>query len=147
MDKSFFFHIWGIYYTHWGHQEQLLIKKKMTADLLIRTMKKSTSIKALCYMHNILSLMWGMKLFVHPDELLVSVKNMANACMGENDNDSMRDIDPYTRMINNIHLPCREICQDIYLREWFNLQRPRISYTNMSMDESIYRVSALIVLH
>jgi hypothetical protein len=146
MDTDFFFKVWGVYQAHWGIQEQEALYKIHTAKLLRERLVSSSKMRALCYMHHILSVMWEMQLFTRPDEIFTSIQDMADACLGEESDDSCKiKIHPFDRMRDSIHLPPPEKCKDIYTRQWEYLRRPIISNA-FDHEESLYRVSALVAL-
>lgn len=150
MDTTFFLRVWEIYQDHWGRQEQLLIRSIVSADLLHSRFRSSSKMRGLLYMHSILKIMWGMELFIHKDEVFQCVRDMSDTCMGEDYEESMRKIDPIARMRDNIHLPCKQVCLDIYHREWLHVRgrnpHSHNIFKTFTTDDSIYRVSALTVL-
>lgn len=154
MDTVHFFKAWDIYQTHWGRQEQRAIRSNVSAILLQSYFKRSSKMKALCYMHDIVKTMWGMEMFIDEMEVFGSVIDMAEACMGEDyDEEHWLKTDPSTRLCSQIHMPNKKSCLDIYHREWKHIkglhdkhrQHPAPLLINTT-NESIYRVSAIVVL-
>lgn len=142
MDKTFFFKVWDIYQNYWGKENQDILKKKHSANLLVRQFNKSSKMKALFTMRNLLTLLWDMNMFIHDNELLDAVRDMSNALLEEDWEYDNSNIDPYTRMVNGIHT----LKQTCYLsneeREWRNIQNPTVYMTN----PNIYNVSAILTL-
>lgn len=140
MDKTFFFKVWGIYYTHWGQEEQLEIKKRYSASLLEKKLKKSSSINALLYMFDILR----NDMFEYDYELLSAIKNMTRACMEEED--LCLEQDPYTRMNSDFHM-CHPFCVlSVSQRQWMSLRRSKGINSIKLNDKNIYNLSAILVL-
>lgn len=144
IDTNLFFRVWGVYRAHWGIDEQDAICRKHTAKLLKERLIASSKMRALCYMHHILDVMWGMNLFTRPDEVMDSVRDMAEACLGEEfDETAHTESHPADRIRDNIHHPPPVECQNVCARQWETLKRPHLQQID---EESIYRVSALIAL-
>lgn len=146
IDTNFFFRVWGVYRAHWGVDEQEGMRKAHTAKLLKERLFTSSKMRALCYMHHILHVMWGMSMFTRPDEVMVSVRDMAEACLGEDDDESVYNkTHPADRIRDNIHHPPPLACRSVYTRQWETLNRPLLSDL-LNDEECIYRVSATIAL-
>lgn len=144
MDKTFFLAVWDIYQAHWGRTEQASVRTRKSAKLLHQRMTTSTKMKALVYMYDVVKIMWSMELFVRPDEVLMTIKDVSEACLEEELDDMARNLDAYTRLQLNIHLPIVQECQDVWGRHWNMLRRPRMESLLVTLDNSIYRVSAIV---
>lgn len=145
MNKTLFLAVWDIYQAYWGQYEQAYARTRKSAHLLHECMTKSTRMKALVYMYDIVKIMWSMELFVRPDEVFLTIKDVSEACLGEEQDEELgRHMDAYTRLQLNIHLPIWHECQDLWARHWNIIRRPRLESLVDIMDESIYRVSAII---
>lgn len=143
MDKIFFFKVWGIYQDHWGKEEQDFFKKKQTATLLMQTFQKSRKMRALSYMRCLLTMLWGEKMFIHENELLDAVRDMSDACLGEDYDDiSDNEMDPYTRMMYSVHQYKPTCYLSAEEREWKNIQNPSVYIR----DVDIYSISAILAL-
>lgn len=130
MEASFFLKVWDIYQEHWGRQEQLLIRSHVSARLLDTSFKRSDKMNSIQFMHNMLTVMWNMEFLNDKNELFSSIKDMASVCLGE---EALGvDDDHYN-------------CENVFHRQWVSLNRPIIHYMS-NMDDSLYRVSALIAL-
>lgn len=145
MDSGFFFKVWEVYHAHWGLEEQRILRKRHAAKLLNGRLRASSKMHSLYYMHQILAVMWEMDLFTRPNEVVLSIRDMADACLGLEDDESARAMDPVDRMRANKHVPLREECQDVLDRHWEVIHRP-IMTPSLHYDDSIYRVSALVAL-
>lgn len=150
METSFFFKVWDIYQTYWGREEQQELKKRNSARLLETLMRNSHRMKGLYYMRHVLDMMWGYDdnnspyVFEHQEELLHAIKSMGKACMGEEDLcDSL--MDPYTRMMNDVHVYHHFCYLSVEQRQWMSLRKPQCTYSNETKDH-IYSLSALLVL-
>lgn len=146
IDTSFFFRVWGVYHAHWGMDEQESMRKTHTAKLLRERLLTSSKMRALYYMYHILNVMWGMNLFTRPDEVMASVRDMAEACLGEEDDESAYTAaHPADRIRDNLHHPPPIECRSVYTRQWETLNSPLLSDI-LNDEECIYRVSATIAL-
>lgn len=146
MDTGFFFKVWHVYRAHWGMDEQQILSRKHTANLLKNRLLTSSKMRCLRYMHHILDVMWGMNLFTRPDEVVDSVRDMAAACLSEEgDEPTHRSAEPAVRMLQNIHKAPTTECQEVYMRHWEVLRRPILPHV-INNEESVYRVSALVAL-
>jgi hypothetical protein len=148
MDTTFFFKVWDIYQAYWGREEQRQLKKRHSARRLETLLRNSHRMKGLYYMRRILGMMWGddddTHVFEQQEELLHAIKSMGKACMGEEDlYDSL--MDPYTRMMNNVHVFHHFCYLSVEQRQWMSLRRPKCAYGNDTKD-CIYSLSALLVL-
>jgi hypothetical protein len=158
MDKGLFLRVWGIYQDHWGREEQRALRRVAAANLLHTQFRLSPKMRALTSLRRLLLTMWGMEMFVEKDEVLCAVRDMAEACMGEDHDEAFRNtMDPVARMRNGVHLPYKERCQDIYNREYGHIRDfhnlchrhhnpPRVLVFLPSPNQSIYRVSAIVAL-
>ena len=151
MDTTFFFKVWDIYQTYWGREEQQQLKKRHSARLLETLLRSSHRMKGLYYMRHVLEMMWDYDdnnddsyVFEHQQELLHAIKSMGKACMGEEDLcDSL--MDPYTRMMNDVHVYHHFCYLSVEQRQWMSLRKPQCAYSNETKDH-IYSLSALLVL-
>lgn len=151
MDTTFFFKVWDIYQTYWGREEQQELKKRHSARLLETLLRNSHRMKGLYYMRHVLEMMWDYDdnnddsyVFEHQQELLHAIKSMGKACMGEEDLcDSL--MDPYTRMMNDVHVYHHFCYLSVEQRQWMSLRKPQCAYSNETKDH-IYSLSALLVL-
>lgn len=144
MDKTLFLTVWDVYQAHWGRTEQAYARTRESAKLLHRRMTTSSKMKALVYMYDVVKIMWSMELFVRPDEIFMTIQDVSDACLEEEHDDATKHMDAYTRLHLNIHLPIAHECQDVWGRHWNILQRPRLRSLLDTLDESIYRVSAIV---
>lgn len=148
MNKTLFFRVWGVYQIHWGRDEQMELKKRISARLLEDNLRKSQRMKGLYYMYEILRMMWEWK--TEPDaherqvELFHAIRTFGKACMGEDDLYDER-LDAHNRMTNNVHV-CHKFCYlSVEQRQWSSMRRPRGS-GRMVPEDRIYGVSAILVL-
>lgn len=142
MDASFFFKVWDIYQSHWGHEEQRQLKKRNSASQLEKRLRKSLRMKGIYRMHHLLKMMWETE-DVPPEELLHLLKTVGKACMGEED---MCDhgMDSYTRMIEDIHIYHPSNCLSVEQRQWQSLRKPMS--THIGTDTPVYGLAAILVL-
>jgi len=140
MDKEFFFRVWNTYHTHWGKEEQQEIKKRYSASLLEKKLKKSSSINALLYMFDI----FRDDIFEYDYEVLRAIKNMSRACMEEED--LCEEEDSYTRMNSDFHLYHHFGVLSVAQRQWMSLRKSRGANSIVLTDENIYNLSAILVL-
>ena len=145
MNKELFFNVWGIYYNHFGKEQQEYQKKLQASRLLQKTFDASHKIRALKYMYTIIKLMWEMDLFTQTEDIMVYIKNISEACLNEEYSDRM-DMDPYYRLQNNVHMSIKQNCEELDVRHWRLLNRPKIPYNLNNMNDSVYRVSSIIAL-
>ena len=144
MDKTFFLKVWDIYQVYWGRHEQAYARSRKSAHLLNECMTKSSKMKALVAMYDIVKIMWSMELFVHPNEVFLTIQDVSDACLGEEKEELGRHMDAHTRLQLNIHLPIWYECQDLWTRHWNMLRRPKMASLVDILDESVYRVSAIV---
>lgn len=144
METAFFLKVWDIYQAHWGRHEQAYARSRKSACLLHERMIKSSKMKALVAMHDIVKVMWSMELFVHPDEVFLTLQDVSDACLEEEEEELGRHMDAHTRLQLNIHLPIWYECQDLWTRHWNMLRRPKMASLVDILDESVYRVSAIV---
>lgn len=148
MDKPDFFRVWDIYQAHWGREEQQALRKVYSARLLERCMKRSDKMKALRYMHHVLRVMWESELFVHPQEVVRTIRDFADACLGEDDYDeeTLCLADYSTRMRMGLHRSPKHSCSSIHHHAWKHIQSFLIGRSTPASRETIYHVNALVVL-
>lgn len=141
--------MWDIYQAHWGREEQYAFRKVHSARLLERCMNKSGKMKALSVMHNIIKVMWESELFVYSQEVVRTIRDFVDACLGEEediDDETICLKDYSTRMRMGLHRSPKKSCVSTYHRAWNNIKPFFMVRSTTASRETIYRVNALLVL-
>lgn len=144
MDTAFFFQVWDIYQSHWGQEEQRELKKQHSARQLEKVLRKSHRMKGVYFMHHLLRMLWEDETNQedNQEELLDIIRSMGMACMGEEDTCD-NSMDPYTRMMEDVHVYHEPCCLSVEQRQWLSLRKPKPPYHTCN---NIYGLSAILVL-